>query len=446
MLAKLALPLIAFLAVFTTYVEVVRSTEDISPDPEVVLFVNPESRLHARGLDVSLAETPTEEKVPSRQIEDVSSENVDSTPSERNGEQANGDSDEYPSGGGIADVKEGIRVLEDSPATKESERKASEKEPSRATKTVTYYGPLPTRNQHPLYLPFFNFRGEKASILPKGKSEFKLGIHSANTIIKRTEGGAVVDLDLETWTYSFEYRRSLGEGEYAIYVPLHSHSHGIMDNLIDRWHRFFGLPRGNRPSYPTGDFRYFVATSGGNTFNFASDQLGLGDAELLWKRNLTRTGNHVNISYRIGLKLPTGNSEDGIGSGGTDVGVGILGEKLGNRFAYYVNLSYVLIGEGDFAGLVENGVLSGMFGAEYSWRPSLTLVGQMDFSQSPFTTGSAKIDRDALELILGFNRRLGTKLLLSGGFSEDIRTETAPDFTVIAELKWLFGESTKSEQ
>ena len=34
-------------------------------------------------------------------------------------------------------------------------------------------------------------------------------------------------------------------------VPWRHHSGGFTDNLISSWHRFFGLPDGNRDSYPT---------------------------------------------------------------------------------------------------------------------------------------------------------------------------------------------------
>ena len=43
---------------------------------------------------------------------------------------------------------------------------------------------------------------------------------------------------------------------------------------------------------------------------------------------------------------------------------------------------------------------------------------------------SKEADKDAQELTLGFNHRLGPKLVWSGGFVEDAYPETAPDFVI----------------
>ena len=334
------------------------------------------------------------------------------------------------------DVSEGLGVLEPKP----EELEPQEKVPTTKELEVQrrFFGPLPARNLHPLYLPFFNFRADVAGTLERGQSSFSINIEGANTIIKEIEGGAIVDLDLENWLYSFEYAMGLERGEIKLYLPLVVNSHGIMDNIIDRWHRLWGLPRGKRPLYPADDFRFYVRTRAGDIFNFPSDEFVLGDASLSWKGILAK-GKKKNryLSYRVAVKVPTGDEHNGTGSGGTDLGVGLLWQNTHGHLTYYANANYVWIGEGHLSGLAKDNFFSWMLAAEYSLRPSVTLSCQVNFSESPFVTGSPDADKDSYELWIGFHRLVSDGFIFSGGFSEDIKPGTAPDFGIIANLKWL---------
>jgi len=302
-----------------------------------------------------------------------------------------------------------------------------------------FAGPLRTSNFHPLYTLFFVPPSDRAKTLAHGKTAFSFRTIVANTIIKEIEGGSVVDLDLETWDFTFTYRRGLKNGELQIVLPLRFHSHGMMDNLIDRWHRLWGLPRGKRPNYPSNDFRFFTTTSGGKVFNFPSDEFSLADVSIIYKRafSLRRSGDTI-YSYRIGLKFPTGSSKKGLGSGGFDYDVGILWESKAKKVLRFASVDATKISRGDLNGLAKNYTLTTLLGAEYKLRPSLNLVGQLIFSKAPYKTGSPDADRDSLELWLGFHRFIGQNVVFSGGFSEDIVAETAPDFGLVAQTSWLF--------
>jgi hypothetical protein len=66
------------------------------------------------------------------------------------------------------------------------------------------------------------------------------------------------------------------------------------------------------------------------------------------------------------------------------------------------------------------------------------VTGQVNFAQYPLSTSTGTLDRDSNELLFGFHKLLGKRLLFSGGFSEDMRTDTAPDFGIMGELRWRF--------
>ncbi len=389
--------------------------ETISPDPSIVEFITASEKQDSQK-DDSITQTPRSAESASKNSYNSENDNVTK----------------------VKDVQDGLEQLTGEAKTVEEKeaKEESKEEREKIVPPLRYFGPMRTRNQHPLYLLFFNFSGDTAEPIPQSTSQLSTRILGANSIIKKTEGGAIVDLDLETWSVSFEYRHGLKNSEYSVLVPFRVHGHGIMDNIIDKWHRFFCLPRGNRPFYPEGDFRFYIKTQDGSTFNFPSDNFSLGDIELVWKQKLNAS-KKGGFAYRVGVKLPTGSEDDGIGSGAPDFGVGLLWDNFGNRFAYYANINLVILGKDGLSSLQNNNIISGMLGVEYTWRPSLTITGQIDYSQSPFSTKSPSADKDAVELILGFHRLYGEKFLLSGGFSEDIQTETAPDFTIIAELTWI---------
>jgi len=328
------------------------------------------------------------------------------------------------------EVSEGLAILKD----QEPEEVAGE---PRELEVARFFGPLPTRNQHPLHLMFYNFPAERAQVLCDGDREFVFRFEGSSDIVKKAEAGTIVDLDLECWYYTLEYRQGTPWGELSVQVPVRDNTHGFMDNIIDGWHGLLGLPRGDRPDYPANDYHFFVRNSDGGVLNFPSDRFGLADVSLAWKGEISSSPGST-LAYRAAVKLPTGDPDDGLGSGGADFGVGLAYERVAYRWAGYANLNYIIIGDPDFAGFEANNIWTGSVACEYRLRPTWWLVGQVNFAQYPLSTGTGTLDRDSNELLFGFHKLLGKRLLFSGGFTEDMRTDTAPDFGIIGELRWRF--------
>jgi|GEM_PF-2201956 len=428
---------VALLAVGSAMVAL--CADEAAPDEGVVRFLRAELAPETEAAPAEEAPaSPDEEQQESESAPAAGApvkEDAAASPGEtEEQEQPDGDSAGLVGEDEAQDVSAGLAVLEgeEPPPPEEEKMPKSPAEPGR------FFGPLPGRNQHPLYVLFFNFPAERARTLKPGSSEFAFRFDAANTIIKNTEGGALTDLDLESWEYKLEYRRGTDTGEFTLVVPVRVNAHGIMDNIIYTWHGWFGLKQGDRPFYPENDFRYFVRTRDGTMLNFPSDEPGFGDVSVQWKHELGRSHPTHAWAVRVGVKLPTGDSGTGLGSGDFDLGMGVAYESLGARWARYANLNYIVIGGSDFPGLDAGGILTGMVGAEYRLKPTWRLTGQLDFSQCPFRTGSPWVDRDSLELLLGFHKLLSQGVVFSGGFSEDVLEETASDFAVMGELRWLF--------
>lgn len=430
--------------------------DDAAPDPTVIAFITgQQSQPQDAKADEQPAEQaqPAEEAAPSddatpaeeaqadetataeeaqpaveddAQAADVQVDEAAEEPAEEPAEEA------QPPATPEQDVSAGLEMLE--PADAE----AQPEQPAKPEKKVgEFFGPQQTRTMHPLHQYFFNFPADRARTLKKGRTEFAVHLQAASNMLKETSGGAIVDLDLENWTYQFELRKSAWGGEVSAIVPVHDNTHGFMDNIIESWHSFFGLPVGDRPAYPSNDYHFFVRDPAGNVLNVPSDQFGFGDISLLWKQEIGESAPDHALSYRVGVKLPTGDFDKGLGSGGVDAGIGLAYETLGEKWAGYANLNYIFTSQGDFAGFQVNDIVTGSLAAEYRLRPTWWLTGQVDYAQFPLTTGSS-LDIDSLEILFGFHKLLERELVFSGGFTEDISAESSPDFGIIAELRWRF--------
>ncbi len=403
--------------------------DDAAPDLTVIAFITGQQ---AQSQEAKEEDKPAEETAPAEEAQPADEEDTQAADAQADEAAEEPAEEVQPPATPEQDVAAGLELL------KTVEAQAQAEQPVKPEKKVgEFIGPLQTRTMHPLHQYFFNFPADRARTLKKGHSEFAVHLQGASNIVKETSGGAIVDLDLESWTYQFELRKSAWGGEITAIVPLRDNTHGFMDNLIDGWHTFFGLFSGDRPNYPAKDYHYFVRDPLGNTLNVPSDQFGLGDVSLMWKQEIGYSAPDHALSYRIGVKLPTGDFNKGLGSGGVDAGVGLAYETLGERWAGYANLNYIFTSQGDFSGFQVNDIITGSLAAEYRLRHTWWLTGQVDYAQYPLTTGS-NLDKDSLELLFGFHKLLEKELLFSGGFTEDISLESSPDFGIIAELRWRF--------
>ena len=73
----------------------------------------------------------------------------------------------------------------------------------------------------------------------------------SNHFTVESKGDESLFLDGQTDALTLSLRYGLPqEWDVEVTVPWRHHSGGFTDNLISSWHRFFGLPDGNRDSYP----------------------------------------------------------------------------------------------------------------------------------------------------------------------------------------------------
>ncbi len=282
---------------------------------------------------------------------------------------------------------------------------------------------------------------EGAMLLADGRHAFGVTLMTSSHAIVDDKLGESLTLDGETtrltlnWRYGFSDRLEIG-----IEAPLLSHESGNLDSLIENWHDIFGLPDGSRDQLPQDELLFSYQDTGVPLVDFDENANGAGDVRLYGGWQLSSNTNR-RTALRLSVKLPTGAAEDLLGSGGTDVSVGIAADYLDlggtGRMTGFYRANVIYVGEPEFLADRYNefiGHLAGGIGIKVTNWMDLRVQG---------TIRSAMYDSDIRNLgdlagtiTFGGNFRLGERTLLSLAVGEDIIVNTAPDVSFQVTLRY----------
>lgn len=177
-------------------------------------------------------------------------------------------------------------------------------------------------------------------------------------------------IDGETFTLDTTVRRGLGRNlDVGVRVPLRWRGGGVLDGLIDAWHRILHLPNGDRPSFRRDAFRIEGLTTAGRPFSLDDRSgTGLGDTELQGRWRL-RDGGFRGLSAALVVRasLPTGTGPfEGTGLGGA--GQVALGAPLGRSLDLYLGAGLTVQDPGPVRG-IEYATTRVHGFAACEWRP-----------------------------------------------------------------------------
>lgn len=256
-------------------------------------------------------------------------------------------------------------------------------------------------------------------------------------------------LDGETTRLEFGFRYGLSSRfEIGVRAPYVWHESGTFDSLVEDWHNAFGLPQGKRAKREKDLLEFSYRIDNDEIFNYQSRSDGIGDIRLTAGYQLTSRTNYRS-ALRFGLKLPTGESDEFHGSGGTDLSVGIAGdwetlfnqERL-NAF-YRAHLNY--IGEPDLLpDRYEEFVWQLSTGLGYYVTPSFELRLQAVARTANYDSRIEILGQNSFWMMLGANIRVTRDYLLSLGIAEDIKVRSAPDISFQLSLRYSPQELANS--
>jgi hypothetical protein len=340
--------------------------------------------------------------------------------------------------------------------------------------------PFHVRGQLPLSLPFLDITPRSAFLLRGGEWRLDFGLAYENTMAmsedmvdryddptRRPPDGLVTQpileqvaagarsgsayyIDGETLRASLEAAVGIGRRiEVGLTVPLMWHTSGFLDAPIEWWHDFWGFPDGGRPLFARDQYVVGYADGGRSLFlGGAPGGVGLGDVVLSGRFALLPDIEGRNaLSAVTEVKLPTGESRRFDGSGGTDVGVGLVGSFRRGRSAAHFGGQYSLLGASD----ATNGLTSDhrvAFFAAYAFRVGAgsAIVGQGLVSRGPFPSrDGGDLGDPAVEIALGMRHAVGQRNAFEWALLENLTGRlNTPDVGAFLGWSWRGPASGKS--
>jgi hypothetical protein len=299
--------------------------------------------------------------------------------------------------------------------------------------------PFNTVNQSPLLQIYALPHNNGSDIVSSGKVNIQVSqdlssnySHSINSSSRE-----VIILDSEVNRTVFSARYGLfPHFESGIEIPYISQNGGFLDSFVINWHSTFGLPQGGRDIAPRNRLNYSYWKDGVQKLKTDHVASGIGDITLTGGYGLHESSDnahHNRLALKGGVKLPTGDSSDMLGSGGADIVIQICGSMNNYRdwgsLGFFGSAGALAMSKGDvlhdqhksFAGI-------GMLG--FGWGPAswISFKVQLNGNTPTYKNSSlAEISKSSLLLIVGGALKFPGELLLDIGVSEDVAVATAPD-------------------
>ncbi len=292
------------------------------------------------------------------------------------------------------------------------------------------------RNQNP-FLQIFGLPAyQAADLATAGNPVWDVSFDLANHADAGDTDFENFSIDGETYFVTLSMRRRVADWlELGFDVPFVAHSDGFMDNIIEGWHDLLSISNTKR-SGPSNQLGFLYQFEGEDRFRLDSPTSGLGDIQLTAAIPL-REGNdgRSRLSIRSSIKLPTGDPDDLLGSGGTDVALGLYWTHttaLGGRSLKLNGLAGGLaLGDGEVLPELQNDFVAfGGVGASWNIWERIDIAAQL-YAQSPFfDSGVEELGGSSIQLTVGGTYRMRSGPLVRLAIVEDVAANATPDFAV----------------
>lgn len=295
--------------------------------------------------------------------------------------------------------------------------------------------PFQTANRSPV-AQIFGLPGPgKAILVPTGSTAAEISIDTAQNFAKNTSGDEISFFDGETYRFNLSLSRGVRSGfEAGLDLPYLMHRGGFLDGFVEGFHDTFGLPQSGRDNSPRDRLLYSYVRGGRQEILVDEHAQGLGDVRLraawqLWRDEIRPARG---ASVHASLKLPTGDSDDLLGSGSTDLAIWLAGSRgwewRGAELALFGSAGIMAMTDGEVAEEHQRNLAGfGTFGG--GWRPASWIVLKIQFDgHTPFYDSDLPELGDFAGLLtMGGDLALGKQTALEIGVSEDIIVDTSPD-------------------
>jgi Protein of unknown function (DUF3187) len=296
--------------------------------------------------------------------------------------------------------------------------------------------PYATVNRNPFVQVYGLPAAQSAQLLANQQSRWALQLEAASNFTTNSAGNESIVIDGETHRANLQFRYGLSDTlELGVDLPYLSHEAGRLDNFIDDWHDFFGLPDGGRTDRAQDQIQYTYQQGnqqGNKTLVNVNDSTdGVGDISLSLGYQLSNTATRQ-WALRGGVKLPTGDADSLQGSESTDVFLGVnvsdQGLLSGQNITLHASAGALWVGGGEvIESAQEDWAVYGSSTLSWRYNEHLSFKTQLDFHSAFYDSELKELGDNSAQLILGGAVKLGQQWTLDLSVSEDIVVDTASD-------------------
>ena len=300
--------------------------------------------------------------------------------------------------------------------------------------------PLVTMNQNPLVLPYGLPLPLPARLASDGAGRYGLVLNWSNTATVESSGRWEATIDAETVDLRLRGEVAFGERwSVMAELPWRSIGGGSLDGAIESWHDFWGLPEGDRKNMPEDRYLIEAQVDGQPVLLYDDDASGIADIPLRLGYQLLADERSA-VSAWLSVDLPTGDADDLLGSGATDVVASVAAQsQVAEHWQVFGQFDVAWLGDGDIApAYQESWVVAGLAGVTWNaWR-ALDLTVQLYANSQVFDIPVAGLSGDAVVLGFGGTWRTEHGWRLDIGMNEDVQVEASPDATFYALVQKSF--------
>jgi len=272
----------------------------------------------------------------------------------------------------------------------------------------------------------------RPQVLNGGALQQRVYLNDTNEYTARSNSHEAIIIDGEATQLSYDLRYGFApRWEADLFVPVLSQGGGILDGLIEGWHKTWGLPNGGRDQAPKNRYLYQYTRDGKLLLNVNQGSINLGDVRIGAGYRLLD-----NLAARVMLQLPTADASHLSGSG--EVGGAAWldgGLPLGGFFDWltlYGSLGYSYTATGEILhDQQKNGLAFGAAGLGLRFTPNWDAKLQVYFHAAPYKDSAlAALDHVAAPLTVSTSYRITPKTAVSLGFQEKANIFASPDFGI----------------
>jgi hypothetical protein len=248
-----------------------------------------------------------------------------------------------------------------------------------------------------------------------------------NTMQREDNDREQLVIDVENYRYELGLRYRHDSWLARADLPFVANSSGQLDSTINSWHKFWGLPEGDRNDFNNDQLDIDYQRDGQLEYRQDRSSSGIGDISLAIGYQLSEQW-----AWFAGIELPSGSSGDYSGNEEIDTALWLTyQDQVNEEVGIFALFGASFPGSGDYlGGYVEDTIWVAQAGFDYRLYPTVIANLQLDMHSQSVEDSELDAFGNSMQLVVGvgFLRVLGEHRL-DLFFTEDILVGTAPDIT-----------------